>query len=111
MQLLGQLGFCVSLREMDKGGEERKMGVIEILMQNIFLPHSLGTADGGWGNWRNWGICSTHCGTGTQTRSRECDQPKPHNGRDCVGDWQEFQVCGRDNPCSSETPVAVLAEI
>merc|ERR1712226_217434 len=40
--------------------------------------------DGGYGAWGDWGTCSASCGSGFQTRDRQCDNPPPSNGgADC----------------------------
>ena len=38
--------------------------------------------DGMWGDWGSWGDCSQTCGGGTQSRSRECNNPPAANGGD-----------------------------
>ena len=67
-----------------------------------------------------WGPCSASCGTGTQSRTRTCNEPPPQNGgEDCDGDDTESQDCntqecpGKDTqstshdctiqPCSSKS--------
>ncbi|XP_056012799.1 protocadherin-9-like isoform X2 [Ostrea edulis] len=40
---------------------------------------------GEWGTWDTWNSCSVTCGGGTKTRSRECDNPSPHNGGNTCG--------------------------
>jgi len=52
--------------------------------------------DGGWGSWSGWSGCSvTACGsTGTETRSRSCDNPAPANeGADCSGSAYDSKSC------------------
>ena len=41
--------------------------------------------------------CSVTCGTGTQSRIRECS-PGKYGGKGCVGDSGETQNCNT-NPC------------
>ncbi|XP_063400323.1 A disintegrin and metalloproteinase with thrombospondin motifs adt-1-like isoform X2 [Mytilus trossulus] len=47
--------------------------------------------DGGWsslGIWSSWSLCSSTCGSGEKTRSRNrtCSNPKPHyGGKQCIG--------------------------
>ncbi|CAH3124523.1 unnamed protein product [Pocillopora meandrina] len=42
--------------------------------------------DGKWGEWSDWGVCSRSCGTGIQSRFRDCDNPPPaHGGKQCPG--------------------------
>lgn len=36
--------------------------------------------DGVFGSWSAWSACSQTCGAGSQSRSRQCDNPTPRNG-------------------------------
>ena len=50
--------------------------------------------DGGWGNWMPWGACSATCGSGNQTRSRDCDKPAPSNGgKPCNESNTDIRIC------------------
>ncbi|XP_022790685.1 uncharacterized protein LOC111330143 [Stylophora pistillata] len=50
--------------------------------------------DGHWGRWSSWGLCSTECGFGTQTRTRSCDDPPPrYGGKQCAGSSKDSQAC------------------
>jgi len=52
----------------------------------------------GWGGWSKWSACAVNCGTGNQTRSRSCDNPKLSSGaNDCSGDSGEFRTCTADD--------------
>ncbi|KRZ78084.1 Semaphorin-5A [Trichinella papuae] len=54
---------------------------------------------GQWSAWSPWRPCSKPCGTGTQKRTRTCDNPSPLNGGDsCVGADQQLQTCN-ESPC------------
>lgn len=58
------------------------------------------TVHGGWSVWTQWDDCSTTCGTGTQERFRECNNPPPqYNGSDCKGDLTEIRQCPGLPPC------------
>ncbi|XP_063781355.1 SCO-spondin-like [Pseudophryne corroboree] len=60
----------------------------------LCTPDPLCLLDGGWGVWESWTPCSPSCGEGTQTRSRECDNPAPRNGgRGCVGPREQQRHC------------------
>lgn len=61
--------------------------------------------DGNWGTWSDWGECSKKCGTGTQQRSRTCDNPQPqHGGADCVVPADLVANDGIDEQNCNETP-------
>ncbi|KAK3103588.1 hypothetical protein FSP39_020372 [Pinctada imbricata] len=64
--------------------------------QDYILGPSDSCADrnGNWGVWGAWGTCSQTCGTGSQSRTRACDNPsKEGNGADCLGISSETQDC------------------
>ena len=47
---------------------------------------------GGWGNITTNTLCSRTCGSGTQTLSKMCNNPKPQNGgSDCQ--CNEKEIC------------------
>ena len=40
---------------------------------------------GSWADWLAWSSCSTTCGNGIRTRTRECINPEPkYGGDDCT---------------------------
>ena len=46
--------------------------------------------DGNWGSWNEWSVCSKTCGSGTQTRTRECNNAAPQfEGNNCIGEFSE----------------------
>ena len=48
----------------------------------------------GWGGWGGWGACSKACGSGSQTRTRSCNNPSPqHGGANCGGGSSQSQSC------------------
>merc|ERR1712113_1282730 len=49
-----------------------------------------------WGPWEQWSDCSVDCGSGLQTRSRECI------GGECDGDSSETQQCTLE-PCDDDS--------
>ena len=52
------------------------------------------SVDGGLSEWSQWGECTVSCGTGSQTRSRDCSHPAPqYGGNDCSGPLEEIQAC------------------
>ncbi|KAI8502563.1 hypothetical protein Bbelb_192650, partial [Branchiostoma belcheri] len=62
-----------------------------------------GAINGGWSAWSVWAECSVSCGTGTgsQARTRHCDNPEPQfGGNNCTGDAQETKPCNADVLCS-----------
>ena len=59
-------------------------------------------AEGRYGPFGEWSACSVACGTGVQSRTRECNIPADSGiGRDCVGKAHEVRACNGDTcPCS-----------
>ena len=63
------------------------------------ILHFYIAVDGGFSDWTAWDTCSVTCGSGTQSRTRDCTNPVPeHSGVDCVGDITESQACD-EIPC------------
>lgn len=57
--------------------------------------------DGNWGAWSDWTHCPVTCGDSVETRSRDCDNPKPdHGGMNCSGDYIEKRECTIGQPCA-----------
>ena len=64
--------------------------------------------DGGWSDWSNYDECTVTCGTGSQSRSRECDSPVPSNGGStCSGETSERRDC-KDIECPGMSCLAHL---
>lgn len=60
------------------------------------------TVDGGWSQWSQWSNCSATCGGGTQSQTRQCNNPPmENNGYDCVGPSIQSQSCNVD-PCPQD---------
>lgn len=52
--------------------------------------------DGVWSPWSIWTNCSQTCGSGTQTRNRSCENPKPaYGGKACFGSPNGEQICNK----------------
>ena len=52
------------------------------------------SVDGGWSEYGEWSECSAECDGGTQTRTKECNNPAPqHGGADCEGEGEETREC------------------
>ena len=52
------------------------------------------TCNGGWSEYGEWSECSAECDGGTQTRTKECNNPAPqHGGADCEGEGEETREC------------------
>ncbi|PIK52864.1 putative neurogenic locus notch-like protein 1 [Apostichopus japonicus] len=50
--------------------------------------------DGVHGPWTAWSECSSNCGTGNRTRTRECDSPAPIlGGGNCTGPLTDNVTC------------------
>lgn len=57
--------------------------------------------DGGYSDFGAWSACSADCDGGTQSRTRQCNNPAPANGgADCVGPAVQTQQCNTD-PCKA----------
>jgi len=55
---------------------------------------------GRWGAWTPWGPCSKSCGSGSKSRSRECNNPTPQfGGRPCHGRHLVKATC-HEKPCA-----------
>eukprot|EP00069_Balaena_mysticetus_P021792 bmy_03222T0 len=63
-----------------------------------------------WASWGSWSKCSSHCGSGVQSRRRACE-----NGNSCPGCGVEFKTCNpegcpevrRNTPWTPWLPVNV----
>lgn len=52
-----------------------------------FHQHLAPDANGTWGDWKDWESCTKSCGTGTQNRTRLCNNPaQAGNGTPCPSD-------------------------
>jgi len=59
--------------------------------------------DGGWSEWSAWDECSSTCGQGQRSRSRECIAPTPaYGGRMCDGDSLQVEQCNQ-RPCPGQS--------
>jgi len=64
---------------------------------DMFRYHCSGSSDSPyWDSWTQWSDCSVDCGSGVQTRSRDCI------GGECDGDSSETQQCTLE-PCDDDT--------
>ena len=52
---------------------------------------------GEWSAWSTYSTCSSTCGTGSKSRTRNCTNPSPMNGgADCSGDINEIADCNTE---------------
>jgi len=60
----------------------------------LLLPGAVG-----WTPWSAWSSCTLTCGTGTQTRTRDCRNPAASVlTNSCPGDGTDFRTCS-DSSC------------
>ena len=50
---------------------------------------------GGWGSWSSFSPCSSTCGGGTRTRTREC-KDSTDGGAECPGESSETEACNTE---------------
>ncbi|XP_052773864.1 coadhesin-like [Mya arenaria] len=61
--------------------------------------------NGGWGVWLPFSACSHTCGTGSKSRWRYCNSPRPSNGGTfCQGSSTDIQSC-HEATCTGPSPV------
>ena len=72
---------------------KRKMAVCQYNQPKVIA------VQGNWGSWSTWSSCSESCGSGSRSRSRECNNPAPaHGGQECQGSGNGTEVC-KTNQC------------
>ena len=60
------------------------------------MHHSLELeSTGGWGSWSSFSPCSSTCGGGTRTRTREC-KDSANEGAECPGDSSQTETCNTE---------------
>ena len=78
---------------------QQALDVIGFLFYYYFTIVSFLTADGAWAQWGPWAQCSSSCGLGNQSRTRNCTNPAPsYGGEDCIGPRNVIQICNV-GPC------------
>ena len=58
------------------------------------------SVNGGWGPWSDSSACSASCGVGTQSQTRECNNPPPANGGNPCPGLETQEVSCNLGPCS-----------
>ena len=62
----------------------------------ISMCHSLELeSTGGWGSWSSFSPCSSTCGGGTRTRTREC-KDSSNGGAECPGEASQTETCNTE---------------
>ncbi|XP_069105032.1 SCO-spondin-like [Argopecten irradians] len=57
-------------------------------------PSTYCPVNGGWGSWGSYGSCSVTCGSGTRSKTRQCNNPTPaHGGSSCSGSGTQTTSC------------------
>lgn len=74
------------------GGWTEKTAGLERSPDSFFILLPWSTADGKWGPWNHWSLCSKTCGTGWQRRFRMC-QGTSVQGYPCEGSGEEVKTC------------------
>ncbi|CAG2246803.1 HMCN [Mytilus edulis] len=58
------------------------------------LCNNLSPVNGGWSSWAQWTTCSSNCGVGLQTRTRQCSNPSTqYGGVYCNGLSSQTRKC------------------
>ena len=74
----------------------------------VFILH-VTLVNGGWTDWEEWSSCSSPCGGGYQTRSRNCTNPAPANGGfQCSVPAKDMRDCVDNSPCPGKYSALVL---
>ena len=53
-----------------------------------------------WGNWTEWTNCTSTCGGGTKSKSREISTYAANGGQNCIGANIMFQNCNVNVTCN-----------
>ena len=70
--------------------------IYHLCVSSISLCHSLEPeSTGGWGSWSSFSPCSSTCGGGTRTRTREC-KDSASGGAECPGEPSETEACNTE---------------
>uniref|UniRef100_K1PFK2 Hemicentin-1 n=1 Tax=Magallana gigas TaxID=29159 RepID=K1PFK2_MAGGI len=69
-----------------------------------------GPIHGGWSSWSGYGSCSKSCGSGSQSRSRSCNNPSPaYGGNSCSGASISSRSCNTHNCPKIDRAVTLTA--
>ena len=70
--------------------------IYHLCVSSISLCHSLELeSTGGWGSWSSFSPCSSTCGGGTRTRTREC-KDSTDGGAECEGESSQSVTCNTE---------------
>ncbi|XP_062620365.1 uncharacterized protein LOC134281944 [Saccostrea cucullata] len=83
-----------------------QVAAVPLARADIATPRVASVVNDAWSSWGSWTSCSKSCGTGKQTRSRSCTNPKPSGGgKSCSGLSLDGRYCNTKTcPAPTQPP-------